>query len=63
MDQKNLMAINTHAHFGELGAHGTCTLVEERGVKGFKFQPTARSFDPYDKTGEAISLAMHKPVG
>ena len=23
----------------------------------------ARSFDPYDKTGEAISLAMHKPVG
>ena len=46
MDQKNLMAINTHAHFGELGARGTRMLVEERGVKGFKFHPTVRGFEP-----------------
>jgi predicted TIM-barrel fold metal-dependent hydrolase len=36
-------------HKGKMGAREARRLVEEHGVKGFKFHPTVQGFLPYDK--------------
>ena len=36
-------------HKGRMGAREARRLIEENGVKGFKFHPTVQGFHPYDK--------------
>ncbi len=36
-------------HKGKMGAREARRLIEEHGVKGFKFHPTVQGFHPYDK--------------
>ena len=36
-------------HKGKMGAREARRLIEERGVKGFKFHPTVQGFLPYDR--------------
>jgi predicted TIM-barrel fold metal-dependent hydrolase len=36
-------------HKGKMGAREARKLIEEYGVKGFKFHPTVQGFEPYDK--------------
>src|SRR4028118_700490 len=36
-------------HKGKMGAREARRLVEEHGVKGFKFHPTMQGFYPYDR--------------
>src|SRR6516225_6012673 len=36
-------------HKGRMGAREARRLIEEHGVKGFKFHPTVQGFHPYDK--------------
>ena len=36
-------------HKGKMGAREAERLIEEHGVKGFKFHPTVQGFHPYDK--------------
>jgi predicted TIM-barrel fold metal-dependent hydrolase len=36
-------------HKGKMGAREARRLVEEHGVKGFKFHPTVQGFHPYDR--------------
>ena len=36
-------------HKGKLGAREARRLIEEHGVKGFKFHPTVQGFHPYDR--------------
>jgi len=41
-------------HKGRMGAREARRLVEEEGVRGFKFHPTMQGFDPTDRTGWPI---------
>lgn len=36
-------------HKGRMGAREVRRLIEEHGVKGFKFHPTVQGFEPYDR--------------
>ena len=36
-------------HKGRMGAREARRLIEEQGVKGFKFHPTVQGFEPYDR--------------
>jgi hypothetical protein len=36
-------------HKGKMGAREARRLIEEHGIKGFKFHPTAQGFHPYDR--------------
>tara|TARA_B100001105_G_scaffold138131_1_gene110665 strand:- start:1148 stop:2062 length:915 start_codon:yes stop_codon:yes gene_type:complete len=36
-------------HKGKMGAREVRRLIEEHGVKGFKFHPTVQGFEPYDR--------------
>ena len=36
-------------HKGKMGAREARKLIEEKGVKGFKFHPTVQGFEPYDR--------------
>ncbi len=36
-------------HKGKMGAREARRLIEEHGVKGFKFHPTVQGYHPYDK--------------
>ena len=36
-------------HKGRMGAREARRLIEEEGVKGFKFHPTVQDFLPYDR--------------
>jgi predicted TIM-barrel fold metal-dependent hydrolase len=49
-------------HKGKMGAREARRLIEEHGVKGFKFHPTAQGFLPYDKMAWPIYevIAEHK---
>ena len=41
--------VSIDPHKGKLGAREARKLIEEYGVKGFKFHPTVQGFEPYDK--------------
>ena len=49
-------------HKGKMGAREARRLIEEQGVKGFKFHPTVQDFLPYDKMAWPIYevIAEHK---
>jgi len=49
-------------HKGKMGAREARKLVEEHGVRGFKFHPTLQSFHPYDRMAWPIYevIAEHK---
>ena len=49
-------------HKGKMGAREARKLIEEHGVKGFKFHPTVQGFLPYDKMAWPIYevIAEHK---
>ncbi|MBN9462947.1 MAG: amidohydrolase [Burkholderiales bacterium] len=49
-------------HKGRMGAREARRLVEEHGVKGFKFHPTVQGFHPYDRMAWPIYevVAEHK---
>jgi uncharacterized protein len=49
-------------HKGRLGAREARRLIEEHGVKGFKFHPTVQGFHPYDEIAWPIYevIAEHK---
>ncbi len=49
-------------HKGKMGAREALRLVEEHGVKGFKFHPTVQDFLPYDRMAWPIYevIAEHK---
>jgi hypothetical protein len=41
-------------HKGKMGAREARKLIEEHGVKGFKFHPTVQGFEPFDKVAWPI---------
>jgi uncharacterized protein len=49
-------------HKGRMGAREARRLIEEHGVKGFKFHPTVQGFHPYDEIAWPIYevIAEHK---
>ncbi len=49
-------------HKGKMGAREARRLIEEHGVKGFKFHPTVQAFHPYDKMAWPLYevIAEHK---
>ena len=49
-------------HKGKMGAREARRLIEEHGVKGFKFHPTVQGYHPYDKMAWPIYevIAEHK---
>lgn len=49
-------------HKGRMGAREARRLIEEEGVRGFKFHPTVQGFHPADRTGWPIYevVAEHK---
>jgi predicted TIM-barrel fold metal-dependent hydrolase len=49
-------------HKGKMGAREARKLVEEHGVRGFKFHPTLQSYHPYDRMAWPIYevIAEHK---
>jgi len=49
-------------HKGRMGAREARRLIEENGVKGFKFHPTVQGFHPYDKMAWPIYevIAEHR---
>ncbi len=49
-------------HKGRMGAREARKLIEEHGVKGFKFHPTVQGFHPYDRMAWPIYevIAEHK---
>ena len=49
-------------HKGKMGAREARRLIEEHGVKGFKFHPTVQGFHPYDQMAWPIYevIAEHK---
>ena len=49
-------------HKGKMGAREARRLIEEHGVKGFKFHPTVQGFLPYDRMAWPIYevIAEHK---
>ena len=49
-------------HKGRMGAREARKLIEEHGVKGFKFHPTVQGFYPHDKLAWPIYevIAEHK---
>jgi len=49
-------------HKGRMGAREARRLIEENGVKGFKFHPTLQGFHPYDKMAWPIYevIAEHR---
>jgi predicted TIM-barrel fold metal-dependent hydrolase len=49
-------------HKGRMGAREARRLIEQHGVKGFKFHPTVQDFEPYDKMAWPIYevIAEHK---
>ena len=49
-------------HKGKMGAREARRLIEEHGVKGFKFHPTTQGFHPYDRMAWPIYevIAEHK---
>lgn len=49
-------------HKGKMGAREARRLIEEHGVKGFKFHPTTQGFYPYDKMAWPLYevIAEHK---
>jgi len=49
-------------HKGRMGAREARRLIEEQGVRGFKFHPTVQGFEPYDRMAWPIYevIAEHK---
>jgi len=49
-------------HKGKMGAREARRLIEEEGVKGFKFHPTVQDFHPYDRMAWPLYevIAEHK---
>ena len=49
-------------HKGKMGAREARRLIEEHGVKGFKFHPTVQDFCPYDRMAWPLYevIAEHK---
>ncbi|MFN3295592.1 amidohydrolase family protein [Caldimonas sp.] len=49
-------------HKGKMGAREARKLIEEHGVKGFKFHPTVQGFHPYDRMAWPLYevIAEHK---
>ena len=49
-------------HKGKMGAREARRLIEEHGIKGFKFHPTVQGYHPYDKMAWPIYevIAEHK---
>jgi len=49
-------------HKGKMGAREARRLIDEHGVKGFKFHPTVQGFDPFDKIAWPLYevIAEHK---
>ncbi len=49
-------------HKGKMGAREARRLIEEQGVKGFKFHPTVQDFHPYDRMAWPLYevVAEHK---
>jgi len=49
-------------HKGKMGAREARRLIEEEGVKGFKFHPTVQDFSPYDRMAWPLYevIAEHK---
>ena len=50
MNHADLIAFGSiDPHKGKMGAREARKLIEEHGVKGFKFHPTVQGFEPYDR--------------
>ena len=49
LDMMMMAFASIDPHKGKLGAREARRLIEEFGVKGFKFHPTVQGYHPYDK--------------